>query len=421
MMVTRQLASALLILSTTISGQLAVHGEVNPLIRVTTDRRYLSLPHRFVTLNGEQRGHRVGLYFSTALEYRLNTNAAVIDVREAYAEITTDLGDFKFGKQILAWGAVDGNNPTDNVNPYDFYYLFLPGTDRKLGVVAGSAILYLGNITIDAVITPVFQPNRLPLNEPDFPIFGDGPSPADALPIMIPDRSIGNSEFGLRATLPTSFMDISVSYFSGFDRSFSPFLQTQPFPTALGYLRTQVIGYDLVTFLGDWALRVEGAYFLTEDKDADDPLVRNPYIQYVAQVDYSGSVSTWMAQYLGTYVTGIDESGVVQLSPTEFVSEEVNEKDLIPPKMGMPFAAIAQNAIMANVSLDLIDGRYTVRAQTLYDLDNAGYMFGGGVEVHLEDAFDLEIALTMFGGDDGSNLSNLTDFSHLSISLSYSF
>ncbi|MEE9166870.1 MAG: DUF1302 family protein [Candidatus Neomarinimicrobiota bacterium] len=388
---------------------------------MTTDHRYLSLPHRFVTLNGEQRGDRVGLYFSTALEYRLNTNAALIDLREAYAEVTTDLGDFKFGKQILAWGAVDGNNPTDNVNPYDFYYLFLPGTDRKLGVVAGSAILYLGNITIDAVITPVFQPNRLPLNEPDFPIFGDGPPPADALPIIIPDRSIDNSEFGLRTTLQTSFMDISVSYFSGFDRSFSPFLQTQPFPTALGYLRTQVVGYDLVTFLGGWALRVEGAYFVTEDKDADDPLVRNPYIQYAAQVDYSGTVSTWMAQYLGTYITGIDESDVVLLSPTEFVSEEVNEKDLITPKMGMPFAVITQNAIMANGSLDLIDGRYTVRAQTLYDLDNAGYMLGGGVEVHMEDAFDLEIALIMLGGDDASKLSNLTDFSHLSIRLSYSF
>ena len=98
----RSPATALLLLAGTAAGQIAFHGEANPLLRLDLDQSYLSLPHRFVVLSGEQRGDRVSLYFSTALEYRLDTNVATPDLREAYVDFSTGLGDFRFGKQILA-------------------------------------------------------------------------------------------------------------------------------------------------------------------------------------------------------------------------------------------------------------------------------------------------------------------------------
>ena len=221
-----------------------------------------------------------------------------------------------------------------------------------------------------------------------------------------------------------SLMDVSFSYFTGIDHNFSLIPEPifgQMIPTSLGYHRTQVLGYDLVTFLSDWAIRIEGAYFLTEDTDGNDDFIRNPYVQYVAQIDYAGSAGSYMAQYLGTFITGIDGDDVIDLRTGDIIPEEVNEKDVIGAKMGMPFAAIAQNAIMVTGSAGLADGRYTVRAQALYDLDKGGYMVGGGLTAHLEDAFDLELALTLLGGDEESRLATLKDFSHLSISIKYSF
>ncbi len=412
-----------------LAAQIEFHGNVYPLARLTFENRYLDLPHRIAAIEGYSRGRSAGLFFSTALEHRLSSNEAVLGLREAYVEFSSGSGDFRLGKQIIAWGTADGNNPTDNVNPYDFYYLFLPGTDRKVGNVMAVARLYLGAVNLEAVVTPVFQPNRIPVNEPDFPIFGDVPFTMDLTKADYPDRGLGNTEMGVRALLPLSMMDVSLSYFRGFDRMFTPVFNELfpgtgiPDPTSLKsleYYQTQVIGGELVTFLGDWAIRAEAAYFLTEDKDGDDPSIRNPYLQYVLQLDRMADNSNLVVQLLGDYVTKLDGDDIVY-SGVVFTEEE-NERDNIPPKLGMPFGAIARNAVLATTSRDFADGRYSLQGQVLYDLDHKGYMVGGSLTMTLEDAFDLEVGLTYLGGDEESRLSTIGEaFSHVYVGMKYSF
>ena len=413
-----------------LSAQLEFHGQVYPLARLNFESRYLNLPHRIVSLEGQNRGRNVSLYFNTTLEYRLATNSAVVELQEAYAEFSTDLGEFRLGQQVIAWGAADGNNPTDNVNPYDFYYLFMPGSDRKQGNLMASANLYLGLVNLEAIAAPVFQPNRLPLNEPDFPIMGEMPFQITMNLENRPERDLENTEFGLRARLPLSLMDLSLSYFRGFDRMFTPVFQelAPGIPNldsleSLVYHPTQVLGGDLVTFLGDWALRAEGAYFLTEDRDGNDPFVRNPYLQYVLQVDRSGDNGSYMVQLLGTIITKVDNDHI-RLPHTESIlyTEEENERDNIPPKMGMPFAAIAQNAVLATASRDFADGRYSLQGQVLYEFDHDGYMVGGKLTVALEEAFDLELGITYLDGEEGSRLHTIGEvFSHVYVGMKYSF
>ena len=396
-----------LIAAVPLFAQLEIHGHVYPLARLTFENRYLNLPHRIVSLEGQNRGRNVSLFFNTTLEYRLATNAAVVELQEAYAEFSTGLGEFRFGQQVIAWGAADGNNPTDNVNPYDFYYLFMPGSDRKVGNVMASANIYLGPVNLEAVTTPVFQPNRLPLNEPDFPIMGETPFQIDMSLENRPARDLENTEFGLRARLPLSLMDISLSYFRGFDRMFTPVFQelAPGIPNldsleSLVYQPTQVLGGDLVTFLGDWALRAEGAYFLTEDRDGND-----------------------IVQLLGTIITKVDNDHI-RLPHTESIlyTEEENERDNIAPKLGMPFAAIAQNAVLATASCNFADGRFSLQANALYDLDHDGYMLGGKVTLSLEEAFDLELGTTYMNGEGGSRLESIGKvFSHVYVGMKYSF
>jgi hypothetical protein len=199
-----------------------------------------------------------------------------------------------------------------------------------------------------------------------------------------------------------------------------------PDPTSLKsleYYQTQVLGADVVTFFGDWALRAEGAYFLTEDTDGNDPMIRNPYLQYVLQVDRADENSNIVFQYLGTYITQLDGDDILNpITGAVVYTEEDNEKDNIPPKMGMPFGTIAQNAIMATASYDFADGRYTLQGQSLYEFDNEGYMVGGKLTIALEDAFDLELGLTYMDGKDGSMLATVGDaFSHFYFAMKYSF
>jgi hypothetical protein len=413
-----------------LSAQIEFHGHVYPLARVTFEQKYLSLPHRIVSIEGHQRGKAVSLFFNTTLEYRLQTNATTFELQEAYADFSTSLGDIRLGQQVVSWGAADGNNPTDNVNAYDFYYLFMGGGDRKQGNLMASANLYFGSVNVEAVLTPVFQPNRLPLDEPDFPIFESIPFTVDMNLANYPGQELKNSEMGLRVRLPLRFMDVSASYFRGYDRMFTPtfneLMPGVPDPTSvksLEYYQTRALGADVVTFFGEWALRAEGAFFLTEDSDGIDPLIRNPYLQYVLQVDRADENSNVVVQYLGTHITKIDDDDILNpITQAVLYTEEENEKDNIPPKMGMPFGTIAQNAILATASYDFSDGRYTLQGQALYEFDNDGYMVGGTLTIALEDAFDLELGLAYLDGKDGSMLASIGEtFSHLYVAMKYSF
>ncbi|UCH63269.1 MAG: hypothetical protein JSU77_02105 [Fidelibacterota bacterium] len=412
-----------------LTAQVEFHGHVYPLARLNFESRYLNLPHRVVSLEGQNRGRNVNLFLNTTLEYRLAMNSAAVELQEAYAEFSTGLGDFRFGQQVIAWGAADGNNPTDNVNPYDFYYLFIPGSDRKASNVMASVNLYLGSVNLEVVATPVFQSNRLPFGEEDFPVFEELPFDLDTIPEVRPDRDLENTEFGFRARMPLSMMDVSLSYFKGFERMFTAVTNTFPGGiSGLEYNPVQVLGGDLVTFISDWAIRAEGAYFLTEDTNGNLPHLRNPYLQYVLQLDYTGQEYSIMLQYLGGYITKVDDDTVtIPLppgSPIPFVqyTEAEYEGDHIPAKIGMPFAAIAQNAVLATASYDFADGRYSVKGQGLYDLDKNGYMIGGKLTLALEEAFDLELGISYMDGEEGSRLRTIGEvFSHVYVGMKYSF
>lgn len=426
----RAVCFALVLMASALMGQVEIHGEVYPLARLTVkEQRFLSLPQRLVAVNVSKYGERVGLYFDVAVETRMGNDEVDLDLREAYVEYQAGFGDIRFGKQILAWGAVDGNNPTDNINAYDFYYLFFAGKDRKIGNVSLSSTVYAGNNQLELVFTPIFVPNRMPFGDPDMPI-GTG-FPLGLLAFeQLPEHDLEHAEFGVRVSRPIGPADVSVTYFSGNDRMFTPHISYAmgpdgPFPDASSYLsyeRTTVVGGDLVYYLGDWGIRTEAAYFITEDTDGTDDLIRNPYIQYVGQLERSAGDLTVSAQYIGTVVTKLDADSLVfnQLAGG-MISEQENEEDWIGAKMGMPFAAIAQNAVMFVAKYSFLDQQYEFGGQALLDLDHNGYMIGCNLTIALEDAFDLELGISSFGGDDASKLHELEDFSHISAALKYSF
>ena len=98
-----------------------------------SDKSEISLPFRIT--KGEI-GYSIGDFefkINSALEYRWLNNETEFQFREAYVLWYPSWGELKVGKQIHAWGSVDGNNPTDNLNPYDYYYIFFSGSERKVG------------------------------------------------------------------------------------------------------------------------------------------------------------------------------------------------------------------------------------------------------------------------------------------------
>ena len=58
----------------------------------------------------------------------------LLDIRELYMSYYFNNSEVRIGKQIHGWGSVDENSPIDNLNGYDYYYLLLGGSEKKLGV-----------------------------------------------------------------------------------------------------------------------------------------------------------------------------------------------------------------------------------------------------------------------------------------------
>ena len=125
--------------------------------------------------------------------------------REAYVEGRAGDWDFRFGKQIIAWGRADRFNPTDNLTPRDFT-LLAPETDEdRFGSVAAKTSWNWNAATsVTAVWLPRFRPHVFAL--PD--------QPGVAVERDIPDSQ---RQWALKLDQSGKTVDWSVSYFDGFD------------------------------------------------------------------------------------------------------------------------------------------------------------------------------------------------------------
>ena len=406
---------SLLVLPIMLVAQIDYSGKISPkyLMRIS-DGSEIALPFRLAEL---QLGYSIGDFefkTNTALEARWRGFETKLDIREAYLTWYPSFGEIKLGKMIHTWGAADGNNPTDNINPYDFYYMFLPGADRKIGVLSGSAKVYWNNLNAEVIVVPEHTPNRLPFGEDDFPI--QFPFEPDEY------REIENPlEFGVRLQSAFNWGDASISYFDGYDDGFS--IQSIIFSRdslntilpQFGYRKTEMIGTDFVSFIEDFTVRGEFGYFITESSMND----KSDYLQYVVQLEYSGfSEFNIGAQLLGTNILNVEGRTLSPQGPLPLT------KDNFTPGMGTPFAMIAEKALVVNASTSVFDSRVDLEAMSLINLEEKGYLIGFNAGYSPIENWGINLGLNKFIGDSDdpqNRFSQMEDFSHISLGLDYNF
>jgi hypothetical protein len=406
-----------------IFGQLSINGEIKPMAMFNiSDKEQMNLPFRFVQL---RTGYTMGdfdLLVNSALEHRWGKNQSpTFQLREAYATWFPSWGEIKFGKQIHAWGVADGNNPTDNLNPYDYYYMFLQGADRKIGSLSLSVISYWNNWQLEGVIIPSHIANRLPFNEPEFPF---------QIPIEPNEyeKNENTLEYGFQLKKVIGETDIGISYFDGYDRSFSLLgidtLNIVQLSPKFGYRSTSIIGLNVVTFIKDFTLRVESALFSTkndyEAKWYNYLDAKADYIQYVIQIEYRMENSkTIGAQLIGNNI--LKASGnTLDLSSMNMT--KLNTNNFI-PGMGTPFAMISNKSLLVAGSNRFFDDDLEFNYNVLFNLENPGQLFGFSLEYLLSDNWFINVSTSYFiGNNDPINrFEQLEDYSNTQFQLSYTF
>ena len=413
--------SLLLLLFVTTNAQVYYSGLISPLtMNRLSDNSQISLPFRIAELEvGFSKGD-LDFKTSSAVEFRWTGGDPKLDFREVYLIWYPSWGEVKLGKQIHAWGAVDGNNPTDNLNPYDFYYMFLPGADRKIGTLSAAVKYYWNDWQFEVVVIPEHEPNRYPFGEDDFPIAMDDPG-------YFLTAGETMAEYGMRVQTTMGNSDISLSYFSGRDRGFSLIGYNYYIDWAapvLTYRKTNIIGIDIVTFFGDLTGRTEVGYFNTNNDHTTDikTFYDAAYVQFASQLEYTTTNDiTLMIQLIGNDVLAVngstyayDENG----NPIELIAMDEDE---LQQGMGTPFAMFTDLGMFLSATGNYWDDALEIRINTFMDLEDNQAMLGGGVSYSPVENLDLELSITQFYGAEGTQFKTMEDFSHIQIGLKYSF
>ena len=406
-----------------IFGQLSFNGSIKPLVMFNiSDKDRMDLPFRFVQLRSGYTMGDFDILVNSALEHRWGENQNPnIQLREAYLTWFPSWGEVKIGKQIHAWGVADGNNPTDNLNPYDYYYMFLQGADRKIGSVSASIISYWNNWQLEGVVIPNHVSNRLPFNEPEFPF----QIPIEPTEYQERQNSL---DYGLQLKTILGETDLGISYFEGYDRSFSllgidtmNIMQVSP---KFGYRSTSVIGLNMVTFIKDITIRAESALFSTvndyEAKWYSFLDTKADYLQYVIQIEYRMENSkTIGAQLIGNNV--LEATGnTLDLSSMNMTP--LNNDNFI-PGMGTPFAMISNKSLLIIGSNRFFDDDLELSYNLLFNLEEQGQLLGFNLEYLLNDNWFFNVSANYFIGNDDpiNSFEQLEDFSNTQLQLSYTF
>lgn len=241
--------------------------------------------------------------FRTGLFFEEKDNQ--IELKEVYAGYTTNKFDILLGNQIVMWGRTDGFNPTNNINPYDYFFLSAEPDDQIMSNFM-LRLKYRINDNIDAELIgiPFYVPSNYRYDLFEIDDLGDLASFGKT---VLPDRNFKNSAFAGRLNFEYPIAGFSISYFDGY----SPFtgfnlqgITWSGFTPAISLAgesyRMHAPGIDFAMPINSWIIRGEAAYRHTKDYQ-NNIHIPNPDISYVIGLDKRLSDLQVIFQYVGLY------------------------------------------------------------------------------------------------------------------------
>ena len=471
------LSSLLLLITTTKSETINTYkGYVDfYYISRLSDQSIINLPYRIFSLNVDHQNGDLMLRSTIALEHKLRKDTYFLsnnsptdfelDMRELYLQMFTSWGEIRLGKIIHTWGNADENSPVDIASPFDYYYTFDSGIDKKLAIFSSAIDMYMENMKLGLIFSPLHNTHRTPQNDDEFPI---------KLPVSPSEDQIMKIdglpyELGAYINRSFSFGDISLNYFTGYDRLFNlsgvngfghgPSLSNPYIDVVYGYRKTNMTGLGSTIFFGDLELRGDVAVFNTEDENNSISRT-SPYLpEFYDSLHYSYPLNE-KASYLQATVQleaelpfdikfvgqffnydtldyssdslPLDED--VSIPNLEISVDELDPKNIFTPGYGSSLAIMTKKALILSLEKKFFDDQLILTASSIFDIDNTDYdgTYPGSIlsfeaAYTIIDNLELTVGYTNIKGDKDHPLGEkyrlyiMEDFSHIRADLKYSF
>lgn len=189
-------------------------------------------------------------------------------IREGYFQKKSDNGEFRLGRQLVAWGRADKLNPTDYFTVRNYTLLTSDEEDQKRGVDALRVITHLGNYDLQVVAAAGNAANHWPFNLPGNTVSYQS-----------------KRQVGIKLDRYGQGVDWSLSAYRGMDRN--PNFLPNPLTGAVvsNHEDVSALGGDFAAAKRGLTLRGEAAYFQTATAWNMNPYHRRNHLDVVLGVD----------------------------------------------------------------------------------------------------------------------------------------
>lgn len=221
-------------------------------------------------------------------------------LRETYLDLSHGDLQFRLGRQHIIWGEVPGLFFADVVSAKDFREFVLSEFDSlRIPQWAARAEYFAGDAHFELIWIPRVTMDRIGKPGADFYPFPPPPPPGFDVAFRSeekPSHSIGNSNYGARASLLKSGWDMSAFVYRAIDgeATFYRNIVAAPIPTFVytpRHERITQVGGTLTKDMGAFVLKAEAVY--TRDKgfsvqrlsDADG-VVKQDIFDYLVGADF---------------------------------------------------------------------------------------------------------------------------------------
>jgi len=307
---------------------------------------------------------------------------SILELREGYADYTSEKWDARLGRQIITWGVGDLLFIND-VFPKDYEAFFSgrPLEYLKKGVDGAKVGLYPGFASFEFIAIPYFEPNTYP-DPKRFWMF-DPMAGITNRETQDPYRDLHKAEMALRIYRDVAGFDASLYYYRGFSRqpSMMPDNPVVPTKLTLFYPELSVYGASAQGRALDGVVSFETGYYDSrQDRHGTDPMIPNSQTKYL--VGYQRQLwedFTVGLQYYGEYMEAY--STYVQNLPPGFPQE----------KRLHQLASIRLTQFMIHQTLRLSFFAF-------YGLSDGDYMLNPEVKYNLTDSIWIAVGGNIFGG-----------------------
>jgi len=345
--------------------------------------------------------------------------------------------DLRIGKQRIAWGRADKLNQIDNINPHDFSDMLKIG--EKSPSTAVKLTSYFGETSLTGVYVPEFAPAILP--DSYFSMFTD---PIDriieeTLPSLtlnidvqtkFPPATKTNSMYGIKIDRNIFDLDMSLSYFRGFDSvpNISSAIMTAEGSDAtiyatLTYPEIHVAGFDIAGDFYGMGFWGEIAHFRPIDTfqevaspDLSLALTQEvqDYVKYTLGCDYKFETGLYVnAQFVHGF---FDDRGAL---PTDIIIKELDLDAESTVLSDLIFVQADQKFFNNKIKLVMIVGAE-------FDKKNAeetfkGQIFNPELIYYPADAAEIVLGFLSLDGEDFSKFGLMKNIDQAYFKLKYSF